>query len=524
VRIAHLFAHLAPLQLERALVTDGQVHLVLRHRRRAAVCPACGRRAQRVHSHYTRHVADQPVAGQPVTLHLQVRRFRCTDRRCARRTFAEQVPAVVARYGRRTQQLASALERVGLALGGRPGQRLSQHLGLPASRGTLLRLVHALPEPVVAGAAVLGVDEFAIRRGRVFGTVLVDVDSHRPLDLLDGRSAERFAAWPQDRGAPVVLCRDRGGCYADGGRSGAPGAVQVADRWHLLANLSDAVEAVAAQHRACWRAPLVTPQPVEAPVPQQPGQPAPPGGPSAPQPRETGRRAAKRQERFDQVQALRGQGLGIGAIAARVHLDRKTVRKYAHARSADATSTRRTERHASQTLALYLAHLNRRWTEGCTNVAVLLPEVRAQGYTGSRRTLSRYLTERRRGAPPPEPTVVPPSPRVIAGWVLRRAETLAAEETARLAQVCARCPELATTRDLARQFTAVLRERQGAAGYDAWQAAVTDGGIPRLVSFAAGLRRDEAAVVAGLTLPWSSGVVEGHNTRIKLIKRSMYGR
>jgi len=517
VRIAQLFPHLRPFQIERALVADGQVHLVLHPRSRSAACPSCHRRSRSVHSRYTRHAADQPGVGHLLVLHLRVRRFRCQNRRCPRRTFAEQVPQVVARYARRTQGLRAALERIGLALGGRPGERLSSHLGLYASRATLLQLVRTLPEPPLPFTRVLGVDEFATRRGQVYGTVLVDVETHRPIELLDDRSSAQFASWLTEHHQPAIICRDRAGCYAEGARLGAPTATQVADRWHLLANLGDTIETIAAQHGRCWRDDPVPKLP--APVP--PTEVLPPSMPALPT---TGRLARRRHERFEQVQTLLARGMSITAIGRTLHLTRKIVGKYARASSADAASSRRLAPGPSPLLAPFLPYLNRRWQEGCENGKLLLEEIRAQGYRGSRRTLSRYVTARHQGAPPPQPRSAPPSPRSIAGLVLRRLDDLDAVDAHHLAEVCERCPELATTRDLARRFAAILRERQGGEAFRAWLEAVQGCGVPRLVSFAAGLRRDEAAVIAGLTLPWSSGVVEGHNTRIKLIKRSMYGR
>jgi transposase len=515
LRIAHLFPHLKPLRVERVLITDSQVHVAVRHDRRSARCPDCGRRSRSVHSRYSRRVADQPIAGQVVVLHIGVRRFRCTNRTCPRRTFAEQVPDVVPRYARRTQGLRTALEHVGVALGGRPGQRLSRHLGLPASRATLLDLLRKLPEPCVPSARVLGVDEFATRRGRVYGTVLVDVERHRPVDLLDDRSAEQFARWLGDHQQPEIICRDRAGCYAEGARLGAPAAIQVADRWHLLANLSDVVETIAAQHRRCWR---------DDPLPQQPTPEPSPEPISLPVLPTTGRLAQRRHERFEQVHALLERGMSLTAIGRTLHLTRKIVRKYARASSADAASTRRTAPGPSPVLTPFLPYLNHRWQEGCENGKVLLEEIRARGYRGSRRTLGRYVTARRRGAPPPEARSAPPSPRGIAALILRPPDHLDPAEVLQLVQVCERCPELATTRDLARSFATILRERRGGDAFRTWLDEVKVCGLPRLVSFAAGLRRDEAAVLAGVTLPWSSGAVEGQNTRIKLIKRMMYGR
>ena len=513
MHIASLFPHLKPLYLDRVLVVDGRVHVEVRRRTLRAGCPRCRRRTHRVHSTYSRHLADLPMAGQPVVLHWRVRRFRCANRRCSRRTFAEQSPALVARYARRTEPLREALEQVGLALGGRPGQRLGARLGLLATRDTLLQLVRALPEPAVPAPRVVGVDEFALRRGRVYGTVLVDVERQRPIDLLDDRSADQFATWLAQRAAPEVICRDRGGCYAEGASRGAPDAVQVADRWHLLHNLTEAVERVAVQHAGCWREdPLVV---ASTTTPESVRQP-PTTAPAA------GRLAERHRERHTQIQTLVARGMTITAIARTLHLDRKTVRTFARAGSVDALGgTGR--RGTSPLLAPFVAYLNRRWQEGCEDGKQLFAEVRLQGYRGSHCTLGRALTALRRGAPP-RPSTQPITARAVAGLILRRPEALDVTETALLERLFARCEDASTTARLARAFATLVRERRGAAALRTWLDEVGASGLTALDSFAKGLRRYEAAVAAGLTLPWSSGVVEGHNTRIKLIKRQMYGR
>jgi transposase len=514
MRVPVPLPHLRGCRLERVLAADDAVHLALRPAARTARCPRCRRRSRRVHSSYTRRVADLPLTGRPVVLHLRVRRFRCPARRCPQRTFAEQVPQIVARYGRRTHALQRALEQVGLGVGGRPGARLGGRLGLAATRDTLLRAVRALPEPVPPAARVLGVDEFALRRGRRYGTVLVDVERHRPLDLLDGRSAAQFAAWLQDRPPPEVVCRDRAECFAEGARQGAPGAIQVADRYHLLANLGDAIERVAARHAHRWQDdPLaVPPAPAPEAVPP-PAEPPPPDG---------GIRARHR-ERYRQVQALGARGLTISEIGRRLQLDRKTVRKFARAPSAEALGPPPRASPDSALLAPFVPYLARRWQEGCRDGARLGEELRGQGYRGSARTLRRYLTGLRRGRPARSPAP-PVSARTVAALLLRPPAQLSAADAGRLERLGARCAELATTRRLAQAFAALVRERRGALALRRWLDEAAGCGVPALVAFAAGLRRDEAAVAAGVTLPWSSGVVEGTNTRIKLVKRMMYGR
>ena len=224
----------AGLVLEQVQLYGEVVHLFVHLEASGACCPTCTCWSEAFHSGYERSIADLPMADRQVVVHLEVRRFRCRQPTCPRKTFVEQVPALVKRYARRTRRLRSDLEFIGLALGGRPGSRLRGRQRKPTSRLTLLRLVRALPEPPTETPRELGVDEFAFRRGRRYGTILVDAKTHDVIDLLEDPSADALVGWLDNHQGVQVICRDRDGVYASAATRGAPDAMQVADRWHIV--------------------------------------------------------------------------------------------------------------------------------------------------------------------------------------------------------------------------------------------------------------------------------------------------
>lgn len=477
-----------------------------------AMCPGCGSRSGRVHSRYERSVSDAAIGGQELLIRLQVRRFFCGNAECPKKTFAEQVSGVTVPHARRTPLLRDILERIALALGGRPGARMTWQLAIEVSRTTLLRLIRALPVPEPGVLSAVGVDDFAFRRGATYGSVIVDMQTHRPVDLLPNRLSDTFADWLRAHPGAQVICRDRAGGFAEGARLGAPEAIQVADRWHLLKNLTDAVDKVVRAHRTCLR---------EQPESDAVAQP-PPAFPAVSAPATEGRRAELTRQRHAEIHALWDKGVGTTAICKALSLDHKTVLRYARAATADELLTEVIKRGSD--LDEHTAYLARRWEEGCVNARRLHREIRERGYRGSERSVRRLLQGWRVNATPPSQIpAAAPTPREVVGWIICPAADRDEKNQADLAKILHRCRTLRTVDQLVSDFAGMLRQRQGQ-HLDSWVASAQASGIPPLHGFAGGLLRDYDAVRNGLTLEWSSGAVEGAVCRLKAIKRRCFGR
>jgi hypothetical protein len=405
------------------------------------------------------------------------------------------------------------LAAVGLALAGRAGARLGAQLGLLTGRSTLLRMIRRLPDPQVGVVAVLGVDDFALRRGRIYGTVLIDMDTHRPVDLLPDREAATLAAWLRGHPGVQVVCRDRAGAYAEGARSGAPEAVQVADRWHLWHNLAEHVEKTVARHRSCWTQPA-EPSPAAEPSPVAEPSTEPCAEPCAepevvPDPQQLAEQAAiarreasalvtRTRERYTAVQNLRAQGKGIKTIMRELGLAKETVRRFARATAVeDLLGTARAGRPS--VLDEFKPYLHHRFNLGHTNGSTLFAEIRGQGYRGSLGTVLGYLRPFRASAAAPPAVPRPPTVRDVVGVLLRHPDALDADDQLTLKQVRAHCPHLDDVADHVSGFAEMMAGRHGER-LDAWIDRVEADDQPDLHRFANGVRRDHDAVLNGLTL------------------------
>ncbi|MCX5215339.1 ISL3 family transposase [Kitasatospora sp. NBC_00240] len=415
------------------------------------------------------------------------------------------------RYQRRTPLLRDLVEAVGVVLAGRGGARMLRILNVVLSRCTVLAQLMRMPLPASVTPRVLGVDDFALY-GDTYGTLLVDAITRLPVTLWEGRDAEQLSRWLREHPGVEIACRDGSLTYRQGIAAGAPDAVQVSDRFHLWQGLSRRVQEVAATHRGCLPAAL--------PPTALPGAETPEDAQSDPGPADTP--AARHAQRlFEAVHAPTDAGRPYSAVARQLGLDRRTVRKYARARTWHEVMRRAPRRPSA--LDPYLDYLQQRWDEGEHSAKILHQELLDKGYLGHYQRVKMALAPLRRGLPLDEPRERPPSPREAARWIITAPHRHSLQTGQRLNRLLDHCPELHRTHDLVRQFAAMLDTRD-ATPLPGWLDQLTTSGLPSLAGIATALREDQEAVRQGITTHYNSGVNEGRITDVKLQQRIMTGR
>jgi transposase len=426
-------------------------------------------------------------------LRWHVRRFRCSHHACSQQIFAERFPTHL-----------------------RPWARKTIRLGM-----TLHSLVMASPEPAPALVTVLAVDDFALRRGQTYATMLVDLEQRRVVDLFLERSEVSLARWLRQHPEVQLITRDRAGDYAAGATLGAPQAEQVADRFHLLMNAGEVLERCLTHHHARLREAAQLCAPAEA-IPRVTTKPWP-----ADRRRKQDRRAA-REQHYEQVVALTQRGVSAHEMARRLGIARGTVARFLRVAAFPELALHVRPRQLDR----YLPYLRERWTAGEHNVRQLWREIRDQGYTASDMGLRRLLSSWRSPAPQPGVAGPPLAPKeeVIfysthkTRWLLWKApEDLSEREAAYVATLTQLCPPIAQAQRLLTTFRTLITTRQEER-LDPCLEQCEQSGISELVGFARGLRRDYAAVAAAIRYTWSQGPIEGHVNRLKMLKRQMYGR
>ncbi len=537
---ARLDPELVPegLRTEHLVIDHGRVSIFVGSVAPSARCPACDRRFRRTHSRYWRTVSDLPWHGTPVTLKVRARRFFCDEASCERRIFCERLPDVAAR-ARKTDRLEGALLAIVLKLGGRAGARLADELALLVGRDALLSRVKRAAPSAGGEVRVLGIDDFAFRKGNAYGTVLVDLERHKVVDLLPECSRESLANWLRRNPGVEVATRDRSRIYREGIAKGAPGATQVADRWHLLHSLALGLEEfLLGKRTALGKAAAPKTDEVEGRLPGSIDDgdvttlPVRLGRPYKSVEGPAERRHDRLVERWEEIRRLHLAGASVKDIAEWVGTSPSTVYRY---REMAESPPRPGYRRRASVLDPYLPYLLGRWNEGCRSAKRLHQEIREKGYRHSVDTVNRLLssfrhTEQQGKKLPHAPRAkrgsiagASPSAKNVAALFMRREEMLNGEQKEYLERLCAYDEALADARRLTQDFAKMVRNLEGEK-LDGWLEDAAGCEAQAMKKFAAGLKKDLDAVRAGLTEEWSNGPVEGFVNKLKLVKRQGYGR
>jgi transposase len=501
-----------------------------------ACCPLCQMTSRRIHSHYERILSDLNWGIYQVNWQLWVKKFFCKNENCPRQVFTERLPQIVMPYARKTQRLISQSCQIAMALGGKAGERLTHHLNYSLSRQTLLSLICHLPIREIKDVKVVGVDDWAYRKGQSYGTILVDLEKHQPLALLKDREAQTLSEWLKRYPTIKIVSRDRSKTYRQGIRQGTNGAIQVADRFHLLQNLAEALERLFNGHTQDIKE--VEKTIFQIPRPNPDGSVTVPLSPPSSSQSATvlaQQRRSRRKANYEGVWNLHQQGWTQLAIALELGISEKTVRRYLHSPTFPERTGRRDRGRGR--LDPYKDLLLQRWNSGCRESKQLFEQLQSQGYQGGYRTMQGYLQRLRSalGLPPRQrqsgrllPRSIeakkrPLTVRRVAGLVLRRLENRDEEDERFLSGLMARHPDLAQGISLARDFAEIVRNRKSEF-LDPWLQTVLHTQVTPLVNFSLGLIEDYDAIKAGVSLEWSNGQVEGQINRLKMLKRQMYGR
>ena len=450
-------------------------------------------------------------------IRIRAQKFRCRNPTCEQKIFAERLGGVVSCYRRRTQCLVNVIRLVGYTIGGLPGSRLLDRLAIHVSDDTVLRVLKSsTPQPDAEAIHHLGVDDWAWRRGQNYGTILVDLERRRVVDLLPDRSAKSLESWLIQRPTIQTVNRDRCGTYAEGAANGAPEAVQIADRFHLVLNFSEAVERVLENHRQELELPAV-----DADYRIAPDAPAACAKPETVAQRVKSARRGRRLERYQQVIELHKSGHSQKAIGETLGISRKTVRRWLRSGKFPERKPPSGRHSHVREFDEYLRH---RWAKGCHNATQLFREIRARGYHGSRQMVSYHVSswraeKRVSKAKPPQRLV----PKDVAILMCKRPERRSAEQQETLERLATIHPHIAHLSGMALEFREALQSKDGTRML-AWINHAASSAHISLARFAHGLRRDLKPVIAAVESPWSSGQVEGQINRLKALKRQMYGR
>ncbi|MFL5694817.1 MAG: ISL3 family transposase [Ktedonobacteraceae bacterium] len=544
------------LVIASLLATETQLVVHVACRLPTACCPLCQLPSDRIHDHYGRTVTDLPCAGRRVILALTVRKFVCRTPTCPRQIFTERMPDLVQSYARITNRLRDVLIALGLATSAEVCARLAPKLGMQVSPSTLLRLLHTVSCASPTSVRILGIDDWSWKKGQIYGTLLVDLERRRPIEILPDRKEETVGAWLLTHPEIEVVSRDRGGEYAAAARKGAPQAKPIADKFHLLLNLREKLKELMARKQkllphvettTSGTLPASRAAEVSKSFRHMPPHLRVASSGSAPiPPEETPSQISRsnRYARYEAVRTLHQQAISQREIARRLKLSRQTVHRFL---TAETFPERSRLPYRGSVLDPYKPYILERWQSGCWNGTQLYHEVKMRGYTGSDSLFRLFISQLRKqhqragtasvlildtsGTQVKVPADSPPKPSpkrrispTRASWLcVCQPDKLDEKQRQHVEQIRAAHRDLDTAYQLSQAFVAMLAKHR-AQDLDDWLLQAKQRCIRELKSFAKGIRRDYTAVRAAFTSAWRNGQVEAQVNCLKLQKRLMFGR
>ena len=438
---------------------------------RSAICPYCHALSCKRHSTYIRKPCALPCSDTSIQLALNVQRYFCLNPACNHRTFAERIPAIAHFYARQTIQLEALLKIVAFEMSAETASRVFKSLKIQVSPDRILRLIRKTVCIQGQEVRVLGVDDWAFKKGQNYGTLLVDLEKHPAIELLSDRTQNTLCEWLQKHPEIQIISRDRSFEYKAGIEAGSPQAIQIVDRWHLLHNLQEKLQEI---------------------IPNQ----------LAKKKSETGRTETssypKRKKYFELVNQLHARGFSQRRITRILGISRGTVRRYLEEPDVPKWYPRK---QAPSHLDVYENYLRLRWQSGSRDISQLWKELQQKGYMGKRKSVAEYL-QRFRAQTPFR------SAHQLAWIFMKDANRLQEEEKLYLMTLFIGNQKLQEIYELAQSFQTMLSKHVPDM-LDDCLIQMENSGVKKLQNFALGLRQDYDAVKAALSYDWSNGQVEG---------------
>lgn len=499
-----------------------------------SICPLCGKASSKEHSRYFRKLMDEPIFGNRAYLGLSVRKFYCHTKNCERKIFTERFSSFIKSYARKTDRLKESLTALAFSSNAETGKKVSRKLSLPVSADTLLRLIRKSSEKGDENLKIIGVDDWAIKKGNHYGTIICNLETHKPVDVFPERSTEALEKWLRKHPGIEIATRDRSNSYRKAFNNTSPKTTQIADRFHLSKNLLDALKNFVKRtfgsriHIGYKEIEIKKTLHIQVKKSKEK---------ILSKAEKNGIEARNKKRKIvREVKKMYSEGKSISAIFKTMHLAKATIRRYLHLDEEEAVTYQSSTR--SSILDPYLEIIETLIAEGKT-ASKIFNEIKAMGYSGGDRNVRRFVKRIKKEfigpniskTSPKLETKEVPKPK-IKTWIKRYDLTsymwsfpdeLNEEGEKNLKVILKKAPLLEKIYPLIQDYRTMAKEKDHQK-LRIWINNASLSEVSEIVSFSKGLDNDFEEVYNAFLYPYSNGVVEGHVNRLKMIKRQMYGR